>query len=509
MTAENNPGTNQQTELSAGLKLSANSQTPAEPQAKIHVALQQIPFLPPIDFFQDLSKKDTDRNNLYERLELRKGLTINKIQPEGEDWIVSKTFKNAFDWKTDSPPNWKVPRKNGYWTVDILKSSENRELKKIFSDYTSNQNFSLFALDSKSSNKSFESSSLNATDKSYLLAEYVIPKLILSLDLESIQLDQIFIHKVNNAVEKQKNNEWLFFVKLNDILSEYGYFVPLKFTIGGKISAEREVNSQISSNSKQYKSFESSFAAKLNLFNFQAPEVSSTVKTSGNTDSNRNTFSEEGIELEYHGGIGSALTSPNEWIASLNSYLAWQVIKYSDFVPIIYFFEKELRDKVIRAFIKYSYYPYTDKPLILNGIDYASRTLDLINRENLSPSTEDSHLEDEILELIDTEYEISELIDTIDELSMEIDKIDTDESPPISLAPAPMAGISGPSEATTTTNTSPQNSPSMPTADQEKQKKKETLNEKKQLLVENQKKQLLGLLSFPVTGSDQTDSSPQ
>ncbi|NES89019.1 hypothetical protein, partial [Okeania sp. SIO2B9] len=79
---------------------------------------------------------------------------------------------------------------------------------------------------------------------------------------------------------------------------------------------------------------------------------------------------------------------------SLNSYKTWTVIKYSELVPIICFFEPDLRNKVIRAFMRYSYYPDTDKPLLLNGVSYASLAVELISQrsflEDSSPESEES-----------------------------------------------------------------------------------------------------------------------
>ncbi|NEQ34892.1 MAG: hypothetical protein F6K40_00625 [Okeania sp. SIO3I5] len=98
--------------------------------------------------------------------------------------------------------------------------------------------------------------------------------------------------------------------------------------------------------------------------------------------SSQNMSSDSNLELEYSGGLGSAMNILG-WIHSLDSYKTWQVIKYDYLTPIICFFPEELRNKAITAFIRYSYYPDTDKPRLLNGINYASRALDLINREKL------------------------------------------------------------------------------------------------------------------------------
>lgn len=100
--------------------------------------------------------------------------------------------------------------------------------------------------------------------------------------------------------------------------------------------------------------------------------------------------SESDMELEYYGGMGSAMNLLG-WIHSLDCYKTWQVIKYSNLVPIICFFHEEFRNKAISAFIRYSYYPNTNKPSFINGIHYASRALDLINTEKFLPDTlEDS-----------------------------------------------------------------------------------------------------------------------
>ncbi|MGD1703322.1 MAC/perforin domain-containing protein [Dapis sp. BLCC M229] len=271
--------------------------------------------------------------------------------------------------------------------MNVETSFVSRAVAKFVSDGSSTQEFSLFGgLHSNSNIESSGSSSLNAKNKSYLLAEYVRPKLILSVDLDNIKLKDDFKKKVENALDQ---DEWSSFIELNHLLNEYGYFVPLEFTIGGKICAQTEVNSQISANSQTYASFESAFASKLNLF---SSEGSGEGKTSAKSEmkSSQNMFSESDIELEFYGGIGAAAINPLGWIHSLNSYKTWQVIKYGNLVPIICFFDPKLRSKAIRAFVRYSYYPETDKPVLLNGIHYASRALDLINRQKYLP--EDSQL---------------------------------------------------------------------------------------------------------------------
>ena len=369
-----------------------NQDTNPKTQGKenINITLQQIPLIPPPapapSYFQDL--KDYEKEDLYRRLELKKALTVNKIRSEDEDWVISKAFKEAIYWTTE--PNWIVPRKIASFTVDVSNSFVTRQLTKSFSKETGTLGAGLFGdLDYNSNKESSGSTSVNATTKSYLLAEYKRPKLFLSVDWNSIQLNDDFKNKLKEALN---TNELSSFAKLNYLLNEYGYFVPMKFVIGGKISTQAEVNSQISSDSQQYQSFASGFASKLNLLSNQALGVSSQSTTSSKKQSNINKSDIGDMKLEYYGGIGSVLDF-NGWIASLNYYQIWQVIKYSNVVPIICFFDEELRNKAIRAFIRYSYYPDTGKPLLLNGIHYASLALDLINREKFLSKDEKS-LED-------------------------------------------------------------------------------------------------------------------
>ncbi|NEQ72070.1 MAG: hypothetical protein F6K23_02640 [Okeania sp. SIO2C9] len=352
----------------------------------IHLKFEQIsPPSPAPNFFQDLPSEQ--KENLYRRLELKKALTVSKIQSEDEDWVISKAFKEAISWKTKTidlssmpyHPNWIVPRKKGFLTVDVETDFVAHQVGKLISKGSSNQEVGLFGgLYSEEESESYGSSSLKAERNSYLLAEYTIPKVILSVGWENIELNSDFKTKIEPLTNI--DNEWSSFVKLNHLLNEYGYFVPLKFTIGGKISAQSKVNSKVDSNSQEFTSFQSSFASRLNLFGRPESEASST--SLGYTQASQNMSSESNMELEYYGGIGSAAMNPMGWMASLEYYIAWTVIKYSELVPIICFFDEDLRNKAIRAFMRYSYYPDTDKPLLLNGISYASLAVELMSKRS-------------------------------------------------------------------------------------------------------------------------------
>ncbi|NEP38254.1 MAG: hypothetical protein F6K25_00675 [Okeania sp. SIO2G4] len=343
-------------------------------------------------FFQDLI--DDQKVDLYRRLQLKKALTVSKIQSQDEDWVISKAFKEAIYWKLDDSddtentyhPNWIVPRKNGFFTVDAETSLVAHQVGKFVSKGSGNQELSLFGgLDSDLEGEFSGEIELSAKSKTYLLAEYTIPKLILSLDWENIELDPNFKKKVDKILI---DDEWSSFVKLNYLLNKYGYFVPLKFTIGGKISAQSEVNSKIDSNSQQFASFQSSFASKINLFGSSESEASGELK--GKMEAKQEASGEMDMELEYYGGLGSAITNPIGWMMSLNSYKTWTVIKYSELVPIICFFDEKLRNKAIRAFMRYSYYPDTNKPLLLNGISYASLAIELISQRSFLEESQES-----------------------------------------------------------------------------------------------------------------------
>ncbi|NES75074.1 MULTISPECIES: MAC/perforin domain-containing protein [unclassified Okeania] len=356
-------------------------------------------------FFQDLI--DDQKVDLYRRLQLKKALTVSKIQSQDEDWVISKAFKEAIYWEHDIPdeestpppkpetkpfpkpektyhPNWIVPRKKGFFTVDAKTKFVAHQVGKFVSEGSSNQELSLFGgLDSDLEGEFSGESELSAKSKTYLLAEYTIPKVILSVDWENIKFNSKFYKKVKDALTG--DDEFYSFVELNYLLNEYGYFVPLKFTLGGKICAQSEVNSKIDSNSQQFASFKSSFASSLNLFGAGSEGEG---KSEGEIKASQNMSSKMDMELEYYGGLGSAITNPIGWMMSLNSYKTWTVIKYSELVPIICFIEEEeLRNKAIRAFMRYSYYPDTDKPLLLNGISYASLALELISQRSFLEDT--------------------------------------------------------------------------------------------------------------------------
>ncbi|NET75604.1 MAC/perforin domain-containing protein [Okeania sp. SIO1F9] len=333
-------------------------------------------------FFQDLIA--FQKVDLYRRLELNKALTVSKIQSEDEDWVISKAFKEAIYWEPYVPndpentyhPNWIIPRKKGFFRVDAKTKFVAHQVGKFVSEASGNQELSLFGgLDSDLEGEFSGESELSAKSKTYLFAEYTIPKVILSVDWEDIKLKPNFKSKVENALGD--DDEFYSFVKLNHLLNEYGYFVPLKFTLGGKICAESEVKSKIDSSSEQFASFKSSFASSLNLFGAGSEGEG---KSEGEIKASQNMSSKMDMELEYYGGLGSAITNPIGWMMSLNSYKTWTVIKYSELVPIICFFEPDLRNKAIRAFMRYSYYPDTDKPLLLNGVSYASLAIELISQ---------------------------------------------------------------------------------------------------------------------------------
>lgn len=381
MTEENNENTNPPTLLPGNINLKLEQVPPPSP-----------PLPPPPDIFQNLVAEENQLKvkDLYERLELKKGLIIKDAKSDDEDWVISKAFKKAIDWTGE--PNWIVPRKNGFFTSQISTSLKAVEESKFSSEGSGTMESDLFSSDSDlelESESEFESD-IEVKAKTYMLAEYTIPKVMLSVDWSIIKLEDEFKSKVEKALTNDDDDMSNFF-KLNYLLSEYGYFVPLQLTIGAKISAQSKVDSNITYESKQFSSFQSSFASRLNLFNLQPPGMSGEAKGEIEREQEIKSKSESDLDLEYYGGIGSALTNPLGWAASLDYYQGWQVIKYPRYVPIISFFDEELLDKAANLFKRFSRDTDTNKPSLLNGRNYASTALFLAETERLlsevSPQT--------------------------------------------------------------------------------------------------------------------------
>ncbi|CAG8707666.1 2726_t:CDS:1, partial [Dentiscutata heterogama] len=162
----------------------------------------------------------------------------------------------------------------------------------------------------------------------------------IEIDIKKVQPTEIFIQEVNSAL--QSNNP---VNELKRVCEKFGECIASKVKIGGRIHKIEYYN--MSSSSRQ---ISTTMSADINI-------GSNLVGSIGGSYSNVNghnvssSTSNDKIYIRFYGGDENKFKEDNIvlWQDSLEDYTTWQVIEYTELIPIFDVLNSELRQKVLEA----------------------------------------------------------------------------------------------------------------------------------------------------------------
>lgn len=160
--------------------------------------------------------------------------------------------------------------------------------------------------------------------KSYLIKRHLNTKLQLFTDPAKLICDNDFATAVKNAVHGNETSI-VGYRNLVHVLNEYGWYVPLKFTVGGAIYSTKisEVGSIAETQSEMTK-----FGGKVEaaIANFGAKAEYNKESSSESKDEHKK--GDDSITFEQIGGSGFAHENLSMWYEALNDAKNWTIIGY-------------------------------------------------------------------------------------------------------------------------------------------------------------------------------------
>jgi len=160
------------------------------------------------------------------------------------------------------------------------------------------------------------------------------------------------------------------YVKLLEVLKEFGHFLPTEFQLGGAAFFEERAMVDKRKDIKM-----NSFSTKSGLEGtIKGVELSAGVgHEQAQKNENEDQLEERTTETFVIGGDAGTVAkdSYSEWLKSLKSHTYWKVIKYDAFVPTIRFLDPRLLAPCLAVLKEYAKDPLTAQHTCIDMMDYA------------------------------------------------------------------------------------------------------------------------------------------
>jgi len=265
---------------------------------------------------------DDQKQAIFDNIQVFRGLAFGTN-------TFGKTFKDIYSWAPGYTPAANMPRVITELVSRYAFNKATSEIKNYSSD-TSSVNFSTPYASGESefkTEKSKTTSTSNVTE--FLMTKYIVRKVDLKVDTQRLVVNPAFLAAVRTAL---KDNEKTAdgYHNLIAVLDEYGYYVPVEYTLGGAIiGTDQTTISEFSQAESEKKEFNSSFKAQ-----FEGIGGGAAYKTASGTDKATSTSSkyQNIVTLGVGGDPGLEKDYP-KWAESLKPAIKWNLADVSKFMP--------------------------------------------------------------------------------------------------------------------------------------------------------------------------------
>jgi hypothetical protein len=163
----------------------------------------------------------------------------------------------------------------------------------------------------------------------YLVARYVVRKAILDVDPTKLRPADAFVAAVKKAVTGKEDSQEGY-TNLMQVLNDWGYYVPIQFTLGGVIySSDSTQIDDFSDAESEKDEFSGSFKGEFNGIGGGAAYKQASGSDSKTTSSTKY----ENITLQLIGGKAGTEKDYPSWAASLDPPVAWQLAEAQKLYP--------------------------------------------------------------------------------------------------------------------------------------------------------------------------------
>lgn len=317
--------------------------------------------------YQDLD--NAQLSALYSHINIFRGLTF---QSTG----FQRTFKKVYGWKNDAFPPALKPRISSRVDFKTAYSKITHTMNTSSSDEAS------VSLDTPYGGGSAEykyakthsTSSSEVTE--YITGRFTINKVKIQVDPDNLVVDSAFEKAVSDAIKSSPHDAFNQYYALLEVLNNWGYYIPLEFTLGGALLSSDHTTisdySESDTNKQEYGgSFKAAFDGIGGGASYKHAEGSETTTTTSNKF--------QITSFEQIGGRDGTTNKYDTWASSLDKVKYWDIASFDKLYPTIGLLSSApLQNTCLSLMNKYATYPHAvDVQPYLNMTNYATSVEDL------------------------------------------------------------------------------------------------------------------------------------
>jgi hypothetical protein len=295
-------------------------------QAAIVVGVPQLPGGNSVDIYNHM--ENSEKLALFSNIEIFRGLTVTK------ELGFCKTFKNLYSWKPNSMPAANNPR----ISTEIDYSFTFNEVTQMLSTFGSESGSISLSTPyaSGSANFSYEQEHSTSSNevKEYLNARFIVRKVELDVSADSLVVDPNFVTAVVTAVKGYDSSNEASAIQaysnLLGVLNEWGYYVPLTFTLGGVLySTDTTKITEFSQAASEKEDFGGSFKAEFDGIGGGG----SYNQAHGSSSKTSSSSKFKDITIDQVGGLAGTTNDYSTWAKSLDKAVNWNLASATKLWP--------------------------------------------------------------------------------------------------------------------------------------------------------------------------------
>jgi MAC/Perforin domain len=267
---------------------------------------------------------DDQKRAIFDNIQIFRGLrfTANRLD---------KSFKDVCSWESGYTPVANRPNVITELISNFAFNKVTSELKTTSSDSTSVNVSSPYG----SAEAEYKTEKSKTTSKStvteYLTTKYLVRKADLQIDPLRLEVKPDFVAAVKKALKGNERTADGYY-NLIAVLNEYGYYVPVEFTLGGAvIGTDQTEISDFSVAESEKKEFNGSFKAEFEGIGGGAAysNASGTDKTDTKSSKYQN------ITMQLIGGDPGLEKDYPAWAKTLDKAIKWGLADVSKYWPTL------------------------------------------------------------------------------------------------------------------------------------------------------------------------------
>jgi hypothetical protein len=290
----------------------------------------------------------SERQALFEQINLFNGLTLNH---DG----FNKTFQRAYSWVDGKNPAAVQPLVASAIDYSYSFSSLTQTMAESSVDKASVSLSTPLAEATAEFAQAKSKSTSTETVTEYINGKFRVNKVAIQVKPESLQADAAFEKAVAAAIKSDPDEFQQYYALLN-VLNEFGYYLPLQFSLGGALTSSDSTQiSKFEQAESEKTEFSGSFKAKFDGIGGSGAYSQARGSEQKVTKSDKFQIT----AFKQIGGRDGTSNSYPDWAKSLDKAIYWEVVSYDRLYPTIALIRAaELQNTCIRLMNTYASYPH-------------------------------------------------------------------------------------------------------------------------------------------------------